>query len=231
MHFRMLPLLSVEQLSCRMTMYSQPQTPLTECFVENLLPNGVLLPNSAHMSVSSLYQFLVLTAPPRFGEERRPCVGDRVSALRSPTVDPATDGLVETRIAPCRIRRGLSHDAWRTHPPLAPRWGQGLCSPIRVTLVPRVPLAKDVPRALRLRSSMGRVGLVPHVLLGHLIRRGRSLAGAMLRRCRRCTTCLNSSGHESQSAAGLYPPCYCSTCLVRREVGKDLDRGKLWPWD
>jgi hypothetical protein len=33
----------------------------TECFEENLLPNGVLLPNSAHMSVSSLYQFLVLT--------------------------------------------------------------------------------------------------------------------------------------------------------------------------
>jgi hypothetical protein len=34
----------------------------TECFEENLLPNGALLPNSAHMSVSSLYQFLVLTA-------------------------------------------------------------------------------------------------------------------------------------------------------------------------
>jgi hypothetical protein len=33
----------------------------TECFEENLLPNGVLLPNSAHVSVSSLYQFLVLT--------------------------------------------------------------------------------------------------------------------------------------------------------------------------
>jgi hypothetical protein len=33
----------------------------TECFKENLLPNGALLPNSAHMSVSSLYQFLVLT--------------------------------------------------------------------------------------------------------------------------------------------------------------------------
>jgi hypothetical protein len=32
----------------------------TECFEENLLPNGALLPNSAHMSVSSLYQFLVL---------------------------------------------------------------------------------------------------------------------------------------------------------------------------
>jgi hypothetical protein len=34
----------------------------TECFEENLLLNGVLLPNSAHMSVSSLYQFLVLTS-------------------------------------------------------------------------------------------------------------------------------------------------------------------------
>jgi hypothetical protein len=34
----------------------------TKCFKENLLPNGALLPNSAHMSVSSLYQFLVLTA-------------------------------------------------------------------------------------------------------------------------------------------------------------------------
>jgi hypothetical protein len=35
-----------------------------ECFEENLLPNGALLPNSAHMSVSSLYQFLVLTYAP-----------------------------------------------------------------------------------------------------------------------------------------------------------------------
>jgi hypothetical protein len=34
----------------------------TECFKENLLPNGALLPNSAHKSVSFLYQFLVLTA-------------------------------------------------------------------------------------------------------------------------------------------------------------------------
>jgi hypothetical protein len=33
----------------------------TEFFEENLMPNGVLLPNSAYMSVSSLYQFLVLT--------------------------------------------------------------------------------------------------------------------------------------------------------------------------
>jgi hypothetical protein len=30
-------------------------------FEENLLPNGALLPNSAHRSVSFLYQFLVLT--------------------------------------------------------------------------------------------------------------------------------------------------------------------------
>jgi hypothetical protein len=33
----------------------------TERFEVNLLPNGALLPNSAHMSVSTLYQFLVLT--------------------------------------------------------------------------------------------------------------------------------------------------------------------------
>jgi hypothetical protein len=33
----------------------------TEFFEENLMPNGVLLPNSTYMSVSSLYQFLVLT--------------------------------------------------------------------------------------------------------------------------------------------------------------------------
>jgi hypothetical protein len=36
----------------------------TECFEENLVRNGILLPNSAHMSVSSLYQFLVLTYAP-----------------------------------------------------------------------------------------------------------------------------------------------------------------------
>jgi hypothetical protein len=35
----------------------------TECFEENLLPNGALLRNSAHRSVSFLYQFLVLTPP------------------------------------------------------------------------------------------------------------------------------------------------------------------------
>jgi hypothetical protein len=33
----------------------------TECFEENFLPNGVYLPNSAHKSVSFMYQFLVLT--------------------------------------------------------------------------------------------------------------------------------------------------------------------------
>jgi hypothetical protein len=36
----------------------------TKCFEENLLPNGALLPNSAHMLVSSPYQFLVLTYAP-----------------------------------------------------------------------------------------------------------------------------------------------------------------------
>jgi hypothetical protein len=33
----------------------------TECFEENFLSNGVSLPNSAHKSVSFLYQILVLT--------------------------------------------------------------------------------------------------------------------------------------------------------------------------
>jgi hypothetical protein len=64
MHSRMLPLSSVEQLSCRMTMYSRPQMPLPNAMRKNLLPNGVLLPNSSHMSVSSLYQCLVLTLGP-----------------------------------------------------------------------------------------------------------------------------------------------------------------------
>jgi hypothetical protein len=36
----------------------------TECFEENFLPNGAPLPSSAHMSVSYLYQFLVLTYAP-----------------------------------------------------------------------------------------------------------------------------------------------------------------------
>jgi hypothetical protein len=36
----------------------------TECFEQNFLPNGVFLPNSAHKSVSFLYQFLVLTHAP-----------------------------------------------------------------------------------------------------------------------------------------------------------------------
>jgi hypothetical protein len=35
----------------------------TECLEENPLPNGALLPNLAHRSVLSLYQFLVLTHP------------------------------------------------------------------------------------------------------------------------------------------------------------------------
>jgi hypothetical protein len=33
----------------------------TECFEENFLSNGVFLPNSAHKSVSFLYQFSMLT--------------------------------------------------------------------------------------------------------------------------------------------------------------------------
>jgi hypothetical protein len=36
----------------------------TKYFEENFLPNGVYLPNSAHKSVSFLYQFLVLTYAP-----------------------------------------------------------------------------------------------------------------------------------------------------------------------
>jgi hypothetical protein len=36
----------------------------TEGFEKKLLPNDTLLPNSAHMSVSFLYQFLVLTYAP-----------------------------------------------------------------------------------------------------------------------------------------------------------------------
>jgi hypothetical protein len=36
----------------------------TERFKENLLSNGAVLPNSAHMSVNFLYQFLVLTYAP-----------------------------------------------------------------------------------------------------------------------------------------------------------------------
>jgi hypothetical protein len=36
----------------------------TERFEENLLPNGAFLLDLAHMSVSSLYQFLVLTYAP-----------------------------------------------------------------------------------------------------------------------------------------------------------------------
>jgi hypothetical protein len=35
----------------------------TERFEQNLLSNGALLPDSAHMPISSLYQFLVLTTP------------------------------------------------------------------------------------------------------------------------------------------------------------------------
>jgi hypothetical protein len=40
----------------------------TECFEENLLSNGALLPTSAHRSVSSPYQFLMLTYAPSITE-------------------------------------------------------------------------------------------------------------------------------------------------------------------
>jgi hypothetical protein len=55
----------------------------TECFEENLLPNGVLLPNSAHMSVSSLYQFLVLTYPLQLRDK-----GDFIPELTTNTRRP-----------------------------------------------------------------------------------------------------------------------------------------------
>jgi hypothetical protein len=51
------PLSTVEQLFCQMMMHSRPQTLLTECVEGNLLSNGTLLPNSAHMSVSSCTNF------------------------------------------------------------------------------------------------------------------------------------------------------------------------------
>jgi hypothetical protein len=63
-HSRMLPLSSVKPLFCRIMTYSRPRTPFTECFEENLLPTGALLPNSAHRSVSYLYPLLVLTYDP-----------------------------------------------------------------------------------------------------------------------------------------------------------------------
>jgi hypothetical protein len=52
----------------------------TECFEENFLLNGVFLPNSAHRSVSFLYQFLVLTVG-RQQRHRAGC-GEAVSLYR-----------------------------------------------------------------------------------------------------------------------------------------------------
>jgi hypothetical protein len=45
----------------------------TERFKENLLPNGALLPNSAHMLVNFLYQFLVLTTTAQVSCHSQPC--------------------------------------------------------------------------------------------------------------------------------------------------------------
>jgi hypothetical protein len=59
------PLSPVEQFFCRNDDVLPTADASTECFKENLLPNGALLPNSAHMSVFSLNQFLVLTIPDR----------------------------------------------------------------------------------------------------------------------------------------------------------------------
>jgi hypothetical protein len=66
----------------------------TECFEENFLSNGVFLPNSAHRSVSFLYQFLVLTPSitPERGDTttmppRRYTVPEGVAVVK--TEDPA----------------------------------------------------------------------------------------------------------------------------------------------
>jgi hypothetical protein len=58
------PLSPVEQFFYRNDDILQTAHASIECFKKNLLPNGALLPNSAHMSVFSLYQFLVLTYAP-----------------------------------------------------------------------------------------------------------------------------------------------------------------------
>jgi hypothetical protein len=80
----------------------------TKCFEENLLTNGVLLQNSAHMSVSSLYQFLVLTAssPPIRGSTSLP--GHRLAHTLSSS---------PTHVAASHPRRPS------THCPL-PDWGE-----------------------------------------------------------------------------------------------------------
>jgi hypothetical protein len=51
----------------------------TECFEENFLLNGVSLPNSAHKSVSFLYQFLVLTKRLWVGKRLKKVKGIMVS--------------------------------------------------------------------------------------------------------------------------------------------------------
>jgi hypothetical protein len=52
-----------KQPFCRMMVRYRPQVPLPNPLKKTFLPNGVSLPNSAHKSVSLLYQFLVLTLP------------------------------------------------------------------------------------------------------------------------------------------------------------------------
>jgi hypothetical protein len=52
---------TVEQLSYRMMTYSRPQTPSPNALRKTSCRMVLFVPNSAHRSVSSLYQFLVLT--------------------------------------------------------------------------------------------------------------------------------------------------------------------------
>jgi hypothetical protein len=56
---RILPLRSAKQPFCGMMACFRPQAPLPNAS-KKLLPNDISLPNSAHKSVSFLYQFLVL---------------------------------------------------------------------------------------------------------------------------------------------------------------------------
>jgi hypothetical protein len=87
----------------------------SERFEENLLPNGTLLPNSAHMSVSSLYQFLVLTAafrhwpsaPPHvatasrpFPSSCRPCNYRATASARPRAYKPPSFFLARPRQSP-----------------------------------------------------------------------------------------------------------------------------------
>jgi hypothetical protein len=50
-----------KQSFCRMMAYCRLQASLPNPLRRFFLPNGILLPNSAHKSVPFLYQFLVLT--------------------------------------------------------------------------------------------------------------------------------------------------------------------------